>query len=66
MTLKEEVFKSIQIRYCDGYGLDSRGSIPGRPKRVFSLLHCVQTGSGAHLASCTVCAGGSFFGVKAV
>jgi hypothetical protein len=29
------------------WGLDGRGSIPGKGKR-FSLLHSVQTGSGAH------------------
>jgi hypothetical protein len=33
-----------------GYGLDDRGSIPGRIIG-FSLRHRVQTGSGAHLAS---------------
>jgi hypothetical protein len=31
-----------------GYGLDGRGSIPGRGK---SFLHSVQTGSEAHPAS---------------
>jgi hypothetical protein len=33
-----------------GYGLDGRDSIPGRDK-TFSLLHNVQTGSGAQPAS---------------
>jgi hypothetical protein len=35
-----------------GYGLDDRGSIPGRGNDgILSLLHHVQTGSGAHIAS---------------
>jgi hypothetical protein len=38
------------------YGLDDRGSIPG------SL--CVQTGSGAHPASCPMGTGGPFPGGK--
>jgi hypothetical protein len=33
-----------------GYGLDGQGSISGRSKN-FSLLHRVQTASGAHPAS---------------
>jgi hypothetical protein len=34
---------------CLGYGLDNRGSIPGRGKEVnFSLPHRVQTGLGTH------------------
>jgi hypothetical protein len=33
ITLKEEIFKSIQNRYS--YGLDGRGSIPGRAKKFF-------------------------------
>jgi hypothetical protein len=46
------------------YGLDGRGSIPDRG-RYFSSNLCVQTGSGAHPASCTVGTGGSFPGGKA-
>jgi hypothetical protein len=30
---------------CDGYGVDSRGLMPGRANDI-SLLHRVQTGSG--------------------
>jgi hypothetical protein len=37
------------------------GSIPGRA-RDFSLLHNIQTGSGAHPASYTIGTGGSFPG----
>jgi hypothetical protein len=37
------------------YGLDDRGSIPGRGgEGIFSLLRRVHTGSGAHPASCTM------------
>jgi hypothetical protein len=45
------------------YGLDDPGSIPGRGKG-FSLLHSVQTGFGAHLASYPMCTG-ALPGVKA-
>jgi hypothetical protein len=46
------------------YGLDGRGSIPTEAEDFSSSL-CVQTGSGAHPASCTMGAGGSFPGGKA-
>jgi hypothetical protein len=46
------------------YGLDDRGSIPGRAKDFSSNL-CVQTGSGAHSASCPMGTGGPFPGGKA-
>jgi hypothetical protein len=36
------------------------GSVPGRGKRFFSLLHTVQSGCGTH----RVCTGGSFLKVK--
>jgi hypothetical protein len=41
-----------------------RGSIPGRGKDFSSNL-CVQTGSGAHPASCTMGTGDTFPGGKA-
>jgi hypothetical protein len=41
-----------------------RGLIPGRGKKDFSSSLFVQTGSGAHLASCTVSTGGPFPGAK--
>jgi len=41
------------------------GLIPGRGKRIFSCSLCVQTGSGAHPASCTMGTGGPFPGGKA-
>jgi hypothetical protein len=40
-----------------GYGLDGRGSIPGRGN-IFSLLHSVQTGSRAHPTSYSMGTGG--------
>jgi hypothetical protein len=46
------------------YGLGDRGSIPGGAKDFSSSL-CVQTGSGAHPASCTMGTGGPFPGGKA-
>jgi hypothetical protein len=51
----------IKLTY---YGLDERSSIPGSSKNLSSNL-CVQTGSGAHPASCTMGTGGSFLGGKA-
>jgi hypothetical protein len=48
------------------YGLDDRddrGSIPGGAKDFSSIL-CVQTGSGAQSASCTMGTGGPFPGGK--
>jgi hypothetical protein len=45
------------VSVVSGYGLDKPGdlgSIPGRGERIFPLSSCVQTGSGAHLAPCTM------------
>jgi hypothetical protein len=50
-----------------GYGLDDRAigvRSPAGPKDFSSIL-CVQTGSGAHPASCTMGTGGPFPGAKA-
>jgi hypothetical protein len=46
------------------YGLDDRG-VGVRVGSEFSLLHVVQTGSGAHPASYPMGTGGSFPGGKA-
>jgi hypothetical protein len=46
------------------YGLDNRGSIPGRFKIDLSSSLCVQTSSGAHPASCKMGIGGPFPGVN--
>jgi hypothetical protein len=49
------------------YGLDDRSIGVRSPAgaKNFSSNFCVQTGSGAHPASCTVGTGGLFPGVKA-
>jgi hypothetical protein len=44
---------------------DDRGSIPGRGEMIFPLASCVQTGSAAHLAYCTMGTGDPFPGAKA-
>jgi hypothetical protein len=44
------LIRDSSVGIATGYGPDGRGSISGRGKR-FSLLHCVQTGSGAYPAS---------------
>jgi len=47
-----------------GYGLDDRGSIPGRGiDEILSLRHRVKTGSGAHQAS-PMGTGSSYLEVK--
>jgi hypothetical protein len=38
------------VEIMTGYDLDDSGLCPGRDKS-FSLLHSIQTGCGAHLAS---------------
>jgi hypothetical protein len=50
-----------------GYGLGEREIEVRSPAEAkdFSSILCVQTGSGAHPASCTVGTGGRFPGVKA-
>jgi hypothetical protein len=58
---------SSSVSTVSGYGLDERAiqvRIPAEAKDFSSSL-CVQTGSGAHPASCTVCTGGPFPGAKA-
>jgi hypothetical protein len=42
-----------------GCGLGDRGSIPGGGERIFPLA-CVQTGSWAYPASCSMCTGCPF------
>jgi hypothetical protein len=44
------VNRESSVGIATSYGLDGRGSIPGRGKK-FSLPHSVQTGSRAHPAS---------------
>jgi hypothetical protein len=55
------------VSTASGYGLDDRAievRSPGEAKKSSSSL-CVQTGSGAHPASCTMGTGGPFPGGKA-
>jgi hypothetical protein len=49
------------------YGLDDRAIAVRSPAgaKEFSYNFCVQTGSGAHAASCTKGTGGPFPGAKA-
>jgi hypothetical protein len=49
------------------YGLDDRAIVGRSPAGAedFSSSLCVQTGSGAHPASCTMGSGGPFSGGKA-
>jgi hypothetical protein len=55
--------RDSSVGIATGYGLDGRGSIPGRDYR-FSLLDSVQTDSGAHPAFYPMGFGGDFPRVK--
>jgi hypothetical protein len=55
--------RGSSVSTVSDYGLDDRGSIPDRG-RYFSSSLCVQTGSGAHSASCPMGTGGPFPGGK--
>jgi hypothetical protein len=56
---------SVSIVSSYGRRPGYRRSTPGRGKIIFSSSLCVQTGSGAHPASCTMGTGGPFPEVKA-
>jgi hypothetical protein len=60
-----EPVSSVSI--VSGYVLDDRAVRfdPRQRRKDFSSILCVQTGSGAHPASCTMGTGGPFFGAKA-
>jgi hypothetical protein len=60
----ESMSIQLQHRVCCPSSL-RRGSIPGRGEAFLSCSLCVQTGSGAHPASCTMGTGGPFPGGKA-
>jgi hypothetical protein len=63
-TLKQyQITGDISVDISMGYGMDDQGSIPGKA-RDFSLLHSVQTDSGAHPASYKIDTGGSVTGIK--
>jgi hypothetical protein len=57
--------RDSSVGIATNYRLDAPGSVPGSSRFYFSVLHVVQTGSGAHLASYIVNTEGFFFGVKA-
>jgi hypothetical protein len=57
-------FRGSSVSIVSDYGLDDRGSIPTESEDFSSSL-CVQTGSGAHQASCTMGTGVPFPGGKA-
>jgi hypothetical protein len=61
----DEPGSSVSI--VSGYGLDDRTIEVRSPARAkdFSYSLCVQTGSGAHPASCTMGTGGPFPVAKA-
>jgi hypothetical protein len=50
----------------DNIASDYGRSIPGRRQKDFSSILCVQTGSGAHPATCTMGIGDTFPGGKAL
>jgi hypothetical protein len=53
------------VGIVSGYGLDYRAIEAPTEAKDFSCSLCVQTGSGAHPASCTMGTGGPFLGGKA-
>jgi hypothetical protein len=59
--------RGSSVSIVSDYGLDDRVIEVRSPAeaRDFSCNLCVQTGSGAHPASCTMDTGGSFPGAKA-
>jgi hypothetical protein len=63
--LRKKPGSSVSI--VSGYGLDDRTNEVWSPvgAKDFSCCLCVQTGSGAHPASCTMGTGGPFPGAKA-
>jgi hypothetical protein len=56
--------RSSSVSIVSDYGLDDQDSIPDSGRGFFPSL-CVQTGSGAHPASCPMGTGGPFPGSKA-
>jgi hypothetical protein len=60
------VNRGSSVSTVSGYGLDDRANEVPSPAdaKNFSSRLCVQTGSGAHPASCTMGTGGPFPGAK--
>jgi hypothetical protein len=59
--------RGSSVSIVSGYGLDDRAIEVRSPEgaKIFSCNVCVQTGSGAHPASCTMGTGGPFPGGEA-
>jgi hypothetical protein len=66
-TLYSELSRCSSVSIVSDYGLDDRaiGFRSPAEAKYFSSIFCVQTGSGAHPASCTMGTGGPFSGGKA-
>jgi hypothetical protein len=58
--------RGSSVSIVSGYGLDDRAIEVRSPAETKDFSHnlCVQTGSGAHPASCTMGTGGPFMGLK--
>jgi hypothetical protein len=71
MSVIQQIVSSKQMKclcsvgIATGYALEGRGSVPGMDKRIF-CTHIVLTDSGAHSASYSVSARGSYPGWKAM
>jgi hypothetical protein len=57
-------YRDSSVGIATGYGLDDRGSIPGRV-RNFSVFHSIQSGSGYNPVSYLMDTNDSFSGGKA-
>jgi hypothetical protein len=66
LGLLEGRSRGSSVSIVSNYGLDDRAIGVRSPARTkdFSSNHCVQTGSVAHPASCTMGTGGPFPGAK--
>jgi hypothetical protein len=64
LSLKNNLSRDSSVGTETGYGLEGRFRFPVGA-RDFSLLHCIQTGSWAHLASYSMGTRGAFNGGKA-
>jgi hypothetical protein len=65
MDLTEIGSRDISVGIATGYRLGGPGSIPSSSKCFHRFLHRVETGPGAHVASCSMGTGSSFPGGKA-
>jgi hypothetical protein len=63
VSQNNEVIAYPTVGIATGCRLDGRGSIPGMGQ-YFSILHSVQTGSGARPSSYTIDTWGPFPGIK--